>query len=473
MVSAVVVGSGPNGLAAAITLARAGVDVTVTESAERPGGGMRSAELTVPGLVHDLCSAFHPLAQVSPFFRWLGLERHGLRWKWADIELAHPLPGGRSALLWQDIDATAAGLGADGDRWRRLLAPYVDAADEVFETVLHPLFRMPHHPLTAGRFGLRALLPATSLARNLGGESGQALFAGIAAHSFQELTQPATSAMGMALAIAGHAYGWPVAEGGTQAVCDALIAELHAWGGRVECGEHVRRLPDADVVMLDTSPTDALAIAGDRVGPWARRALRTWKYGPAAFKVDLAVDGGIPWLDSDVARAGTVHVGGTIEQIAASEAQIAAQKAGQTTPERPFVLVGQQYVADPSRSLGDTHPIWAYGHVPHGWTGNATGAILDQIERYAPGFRDRIVDISVRGPDHLEAENPNYLGGDVSVGANTLRQTVFRPRASPNPYALGKRIFLCSAATAPGAGVHGMCGFNAAQAALNSLDHAV
>ena len=465
MVTAVVVGSGPNGLAAAITLAHAGVDVTVLDAADRPGGGMRSAEVTVPGLVHDLCSAVHPMAQASPFFNALNLERHGLRWKHAEIELAHPLANGSAAFLWRDLERTVDSLGTDGLAWRLLLEPNVQAASEVFTTIMNPLTRVPRHPWVAAKFGTRAVMSAKLLMHSFRGESARALFAGIAAHSFQPLTRPATGGMGLALAVAAHAFGWPVAEGGSQAITDALVAELREQGGRIECGSRVTTLPDADVVLLDTAPDDALAIAGDRVHSRSRRALGNWTYGPAAFKLDLAVTGGVPWRHPDVGRAGTVHVGGRMSQIADAEHQVAEG----TMPEQPVVLVGQQDVADPSRASGDTHPLWVYGHVPHRWHGDASEAILDHIEQYAPGFRERIVGMHVRGPAELEAENPNYRGGDISAGATSPMQLAFRPRPGPNPYAIGKRLYLCSAATAPGPGVHGMCGFNAARAALREL----
>src|SRR5699024_10104946 len=443
----------------------AGVDVTVLDAADRPGGGMRSAEVTVPGVVHDLCSAFHPMAQASPFFSALDLERHGLRWKHAEIELAHPLANGRAAFLWRDMERTADAMGTDGLAWRLLLEPNVQTAPEVFDTIMNPLTRVPRHPWVAAKFDARAVMSAQLLMHSFRCESARALFAGTAAHYFHPLTRSATGGMGFAHAILAHACGWRVAEGGSQAITDALVAELREQGGRIECGNRVATLPDADVVLLDTAPDDALAIAGDRVHGRSRRALSNWKFGPAAFKLDLAVTGGVPWRNPDVGRAGTVHVGGRVSQIAEAEDQIAEG----TMPEQPFVLVGQQDAADPSRASGDTHPLWVYGHVPHGWPGDASEAILDHIEQYAPGFRERIVGMHVRGPTDLEAENPNYRGGDISAGATSPMQLAFRPRLGPNPYAIGKRLYLCSAATAPGPGVHGMCGFNAARAALREL----
>lgn len=475
MVTSVVVGAGPNGLAAAITLARAGLDVTVVEAAQRPGGGMRSTGLTGLdqtelgltefGLVHDMCSAVHPMAQVSPFFQQTKLERHGLKWGWPEIELAHPLENGRAAFLYRDINLTADCFNVDGPEWLKLFEPFVERAEAVFDVALNPLLRVPRNPWLSARFGYYALQSAHGLARRFTGTEARALFAGIAAHAMRPLGSPATGGLGMALALAGHVSGWPVAQGGSQAICDAMLAELYAHGGRVECGHHVRHLPDADLVLLDTSVEDAVKIAADRLWPGMDRSLRRWRYGPGAYKIDLAVSGGIPWINPELARAGTVHLGGTLEEISAAEATVAQGRM----PEKPFVLLGQQYIADPRRSNGDVLPIWLYGHVPHGWDGQARELIYNQVERYAPGFRRRIIASQVRRPADLESENPNYRGGDIAGGANNLGQLVFRPHAGLNPYSIGPGVYLCSSATPPGAGVHGMCGFNAARSAIRSL----
>jgi phytoene dehydrogenase-like protein len=465
MTTAVVIGSGPNGLAAAIVLARAGLDVTVLEANDVIGGGMRSAELTLPGIIHDVCSAGHPTAIASPFFRSLNLEEHGLSWGWTDVEAAHPLDGGRAAVMHRDVDRTANGLDGDGNAWRRLYAPLVEQADDLVGDLFGPIISVPRHPIGMARFGLRALQPATWIARRWKTEEARALFAGLAAHSISPLNKPTTGAVGVMFGVFGHAYGWPVAIGGSASIARALESVLLAAGGKVETGHRVTELPQADVVVFDTSPDQVLALAGDRLPGRVARPLRRWKYGPAAFKIDLAVAGGIPWANEAVGHAATVHLGGTLEEIIAADADAVNGRM----PERPFMLLCQQYLADPSRSENDVHPVWAYAHVPNGYTGDATQILIDQIERFAPGVRERIVATSVRPPSLLQSENANYIGGDIIGGAQTPWQTVFRPRVSHNPYWLAKGLYLCSASTPPGGGVHGMGGYHAARSVLRSL----
>jgi len=465
----VIVGSGPNGLAAAVALARAGLTVTVIEARDTIGGGTRTEELTVPGLLHDVCSAVHPLAVGSPFLRTLDLGRHGLQWRWPDIDLAHPLDGGAAGVLVQSVDDTARGLGADGRAWRRTFARSAARFDDLANDILRPLAHLPAHPLVLARFGIGALAPASLIARQFRGDEARALFGGIAAHSFRPLTSWTSASVGLALGGAAHRFGWPVAVGGSRSITDALAADLLAHGGRIETGRRVtsiREVEDADVVMLDVSPTAALSLAAGRLPERVARAYRRYRYGPAAFKLDLAVEGGVPWTAEACRRAGTVHVGGTFEQIAAAEADAAAGRM----PARPFVLIGQQYLADPSRSVGDVHPVWAYAHVPHGYCGDAAPAILRQIERFAPGLRERIVASVARTPAQYETYNANYVGGDISTGANDAVQMLLRPRLAFDPYSTGvPGVYLCSAATPPGGGVHGMCGANAAASALRHL----
>jgi phytoene dehydrogenase-like protein len=467
--TAVVVGSGPNGLAAAVHLARHGVEVQVLEAADTIGGGTRSGELTVPGLLHDECSAFHPMGAGSPYLQTLDLDRYGLTWKWPDIDCAHPLDGGDAGLLHRSIAETAAGLGADGPRWQRMFGGLADGFDDLAADLMRPIANIPRHPIKLASFGPRALLPATATARWWRTERGRALFGGVAAHAYYRLDRPATSAVGLMIVAAGHRYGWPVAEGGSQSITTALAAMLTDRGGKITTGTRVRGsrdLPPADVVLLDVAPSAAVDILGDRLPSRVAKAYRRYRHGPAAFKIDFAVDGGVPWTNPDCGRAGTVHLGGTFAEITDAERDVATGRM----PSRPFVLVGQQYLADPGRSQGDLHPLYAYAHVPHGYSGDATEAVVAQIERFAPGFRERVVATVSSGPVRLAASNANYVGGDIIGGANTETQVVLRPRIALDPYSTGvPGTYLCSASTPPGAGAHGMSGYNAAQSALRYL----
>jgi len=468
-VDAVVVGAGPNGLAAAVALAMAGHSVHVIERHEEIGGGTRTAELTLPGLLHDVCSAVHPTGIASPFFCALPLTEHGLHWAHAEIDLAHPLDDGSAGVMVASLQATVAGLGDAGPAWQGIFGHLVRHWDALAEEILQPLLHVPRHPLTLARFGLPALLPATTLARRLPTEQARALFAGVAAHALQPLERPTTAGVGLLLTAAGHAAGWPVAVGGSRAITDALASLLRSLGGTIETGTDVTslaQLPRCRVALFDVAPGAMARIAGERMPRRVRRAYLRYRHGPAAFKVDLAVDGGIPWTADACRRAGTVHLGGTMTELAAAEREVAAGRL----PERPFVLVAQQYLADPSRSVGDVHPVWTYAHVPAGFSGNATDGLLSQLERFAPGTRERIVGMHTWGPADFEAYNPNYVGGDIATGQGDPIQAVFRPRFAVDPYATGiPGVFLCSAATPPGAGVHGMAGFHAAQSALRVL----
>lgn len=450
-----VIGSGPNGLAAAILLARAGYGVTVHEAAETIGGGARSAELTLPGFVHDVCSAVHPMAAGSPCFEQFPLADHGLEWVHPDAPLAHPLDDGTAVMLERSLDATAKGLGEDGDRWRRLFAPFVERWSELRHDVLAPMLHVPRSPLLLARFGLRALRPAASLARGtFRGERARALFAGIAAHAVMPLESPASAAIGIVLGTMGHAVGWPVARGGSQRIADALASYLRALGGGVRTNSRVTELPSADIVMADVAPRQLL-----RLAEWPaayRNALTKFRHGPGVFKLDWALDGPIPWRARECARAATVHVGGTLDEIAAWE---------RTYTGRPFLLVAQQSLFDATRAPAGAHTAWAYCHVANGSSVDMTDAIESQLERFAPGFRGRILARHAMGPAELERRNPNIVGGDIGGGAIDLRQLLFRPTASL--YRTPKRgVFLCSSSTPPGGAVHGMCGYHAVQAAL-------
>jgi phytoene dehydrogenase-like protein len=470
MPDAVVVGCGPNGLTAAVVLAHHGIAVTVLEAAEQIGGGTRSGELTLPGLLHDHCSAFHPLGAGSPAFRALSLKQHGLTWAWADIELAHPFDDGSAAVLLRSLDRTCAALGSDGPAWHQLFDRLVCAFDDLATAVLRPLVRTPHHLPVLVRFGLRGMQPAGLVVRRWRTDAARALFAGVAAHAMRPLHAPFTGAFGLLLTAAAHHHGWPVAVGGSRAISDALASALVASGGLIETGRPVRSLvdvPSAELVLYDLTPDAVLRIVGDRLPAHVQRAFRSWRYGPGVVKLDLAVEGGIPWTNEACRRAGTVHLGGTFGEVAAALCDVTRGRM----PSRPFVLVGQQYLADPSRSVGNVHPVWVYAHVPNGYSADATEAVLAQLERFAPGARERIVATSVRSPAELARYNPNYAGGDIAAGANTARQLVLRPRLALDPYSLGvPGHYLCSAATPPGAGVHGMCGYHAARSALAWLD---
>ncbi len=463
---AVVVGAGPNGLTAAITLARAGRSVTVLEAADTVGGGSRSAELTLPGYVHDVCSAVHALSLASPVLRDLPLAAHGLELVHPDVPLAHPLDDGTAVLLRRDVTDTAASLGGDARAYQRLLGPLVRNADGLMHELLGPL-RPPRHPLAMARFGLVGLRSAAGLGRSrFAGTRGRALLAGVAAHSMLRLDQVPSGAVALVLMTAGHAVGWPFARGGSQRVADALASYLRLLGGEIVTGHRVETVDELDgagAVLLDVTPRQLLALAGPRLPARYRRALRRFRYGPGVFKLDWALDGPIPWRADGADRAGTVHLGGTMEEIAASEADVASGRA----PTRPYVLLTQPTVCDPSRAPAGKHVGWAYCHVPAGCGEDMTERIEAQVERFAPGFRDRILGRSAMSPGEMEAYNPNYVGGDINGGLQDLRQLFTRPVARAVPYTTpDPRLFLCSSSTPPGGGVHGMSGYFAARAAL-------
>lgn len=464
---AVVVGSGPNGLAAALTLARAGRRVLVLEGRDTVGGGTRTLELTLPGFRHDLCSAVHPLGLGSPFFARLGLARHGLTWVQPPLPLAHPLDDGPAVVLARDVDATAAGLDpGDGAAWRRIVGGSARDWHALAPALLGPWPR-PRPLASLARFGAAAVWPAAGLARTVWrGPRARALFAGLAGHAIQPLHWPLTASFGLVLAALGHAVGWPLARGGSQAIADALAAELRELGAEVVTGQWVRRLddlPPARMVLLDIAPRALLALAGDRLPPGYRRRLAAYRYGPGVCKVDYALSDPVPWRDAACRQAGTLHLGGTLEEIAAAEAAVWQGRHA----SRPFVLAVQPTLFDATRAPAGKHILWAYCHVPHGSTLDVSDAITAQIERFAPGFRQTILAQRVHTATEMAAYNPNYVGGDINCGVQDWRQLWTRPTAQMNPYATPlSGVYLCSSATPPGGGVHGMAGYHAAQTAL-------
>jgi phytoene dehydrogenase-like protein len=467
-VDAIVVGAGPNGLAAAIVLAEAGLEVLVLEANATIGGGCRTAELTLPGFHHDICAAIHPMGVASPFLSQLPLTRYGLEWVNCPLPLAHPLPDGEAAILTRSVEETAGGLGRDREAWRRLFAPFVQRADILLPELLKPI-RFPQHPWLMARFGLLGLRSCEGLVRRFESAEAQALFAGCAAHSFLPLNAAASASFGLVLAMVGHALDWPCARGGSENIVRAMAKHLETLGGRIQTGRRVqslRELPASRAVLFDVTPRQLAGIAGAELPAGYVTRLRRYRYGPGVFKVDWAMRGPIPWKNPACARAGTVHVGGTFQEIAASEA---SAWNGQAT-DKPFVLVAQQSMFDATRAPRGQHTGWAYCHVPQGCPIDFTERIEQQIERFAPGFRDCILARHVMRPADFEAHNANMIGGDIAGGANTLMQFLFRPFPRWNPYTTpNPRLFLCSSSTPPGGGVHGMCGYWAARAVLRNV----
>jgi phytoene dehydrogenase-like protein len=465
-----VVGAGPNGLAAAVELARAGLAVRLYERSDQIGGGTRTAALTLPGFVHDVCSAVHPMGAASPFFRRLPLARHGLEWIHPPAPLAHPFDDGTAALLERSVEATAETLDVrDAGAYRALVGPFVDGWQPLFDDALAPP-HLPRHPVLLARFGLRAVWPAAHVIRTwFSGERARALFAGIAAHTLEPLTRVPTAAFGMVLAIAGHAVGWPIARGGSQRIAEALAAVLCAHGGEIVTGHEVQalaELPRSAAYLLDVTPRQLLRIADAALPPVYRGRLARYRYGPGVFKIDWALADPIPWQAKECARAATVHVGGTAAEIAAASA--AAWEGRRAS--RPFVLLCQPSLFDDRRAPPGRHVAWAYCHVPHGSSLDMSVAIEAQVERFAPGFRDTILARHTMTPPELERHNPNLVGGDINGGVQDLWQLFTRPVASWNPYTTPARgVYLCSSSTPPGGAVHGLCGFYAARAALRDL----
>jgi phytoene dehydrogenase-like protein len=466
---AVVIGSGPNGLAAALTLARAGLAVDVYEGSDTLGGGCRTEELTLPGYLHDVCSAVHPLLAESPFFRDVNRDGHVARLCTPKAAFAHPLDGDRAAVVVKSVDDTAAGLGADALEYHRIFAPLVRDLRQILPTILAPLRSVPAHPLAMARFALRGLPSADLLVKRFRTEEARGLLAGVAAHAMLPLSSPLTSSYGLLLTMMAHSSGWPVVQGGSSRVTDALARELESLDGQVQTGRWVRtldELPKAKLVMLDVTPSQLLDLGADRLPTLYKRSLARYRYGPGVCKVDWALHGPVPWKAEACREAGTVHLGGTYEEIARAESEVVAGRH----PERPYCIVAQPGVIDPTRAPAGRCTLWAYCHVPAGSPVDMTERIESQIERFAPGFRDLVIARVTRTAMGFESYNPNYVGGDVNGGMATLRQTLFRPNVGWNTYKTPlEGVYLCSASTPPGGGVHGMCGFNAAKSALSYL----
>ncbi|GHO49080.1 phytoene desaturase family protein [Ktedonospora formicarum] len=469
---AIIVGAGPNGLAAAITIAQAGRSVLVLEAKETIGGGCRSDTVTLPGFTHDICSAIHPLALASPFFRALPLERYGVEWIHPTLPLAHPLDDGRAAVIARSIEATGESLGSDASAYKKLMQPLVENWQIIIDTFLGPLrSNILQHPLKMAQFGLLASRSGSGLARSHFNDSlARAIFAGMSAHAMLPLETPPGAAIGLIMGLLAHTVGWPLPKGGSQKIVDALAAYLRDLKGKIITGVEVKSLddlPPAQVVLCDVTPRQLLRMAGSRLSGWYKRQLQHYRYGPGIFKLDIALDGPIPWTAEACKHAGTVHVGGTLSEIAAAER--AVWKG--IHPEHPFVLLAQQSLFDDTRAPADKHTVWAYCHVPHGSHVDMTERIEAQIERFAPGFRDRILSRHTANAIEVERYNPNYVGGDINGGVQDFRQLFTRPTLQPVPYATSdKHLYLCSSSTPPGGGVHGLCGYFAARAALQHLE---
>jgi phytoene dehydrogenase-like protein len=470
---AIVVGSGPNGLAAAIALQQRGLSVLLLEGKETIGGGLRTAELTLPGFQHDVCSAIHPMAMASPFMKTLPLREHGLEWIIPSVAAAHPFDGGTAAALRGTVQDTAALLGKDAEAYRSLLDSVVEDWPELAPDVLAPL-GFPRHPIAMAKFGLKALPAATFLAKRFETKEAKGLWAGMAAHSIQPLSNLATSAIGLVLLAVGHRQGWPIPQGGSQSIARAMASYFTSLGGKIETHRVVRslgELPPTRAILLDVTPRQLLAIAGDRLSAIYRWQLERYRYGMGVFKIDWALNGPIPFTAPECREAGTVHLGNTLEEIAQSEYATAKGKhPGVDTSEKPFVLLAQQSLFDASRAPQGKHTAWAYCHVPNGSKVDMTDAIEKQVERFAPGFRDMILARNTMHTGQIEAYNPNYIGGDINGGVIDLGQLYTRPALRPNPYRTSlKGLYLCSSSTPPGGGVHGMCGYHAAQTALKDI----
>jgi phytoene dehydrogenase-like protein len=465
---AIVVGSGPNGLAAAITMQLEGLSVLLIEGKDTIGGGLRTAEITLPGYKHDICSAIHPMAVASPFFNSLPLQQYGLAFIEPEVAAAHPFDDATAAYLCRSIEATADSLDADKQTYLNLIGPVVRDWKKLSGDILAPL-RFPSHPLIMAKFGLKALQSARQISAKFSTEKAKGLWAGMTAHSIQPLTNLSTAAIGLVLSAVGHVHGWPVPQGGSQSVADALAAYFVALGGKIQTGNMIQslnELPTAKTILLDVTPAQLLKLSGDKLSAFYKWQLNRYRYGMGVFKIDWALSDPIPFKATNCHRAGTIHLGNTFAEIARTE----QQSSDNIHPEKPFVLLAQPSVFDASRAPAGKHTAWAYCHVPHGSTKDMTLAIERQVERFAPGFRDTILAKSTMNTAEVEAYNPNYIGGDISGGIIDLGQLYTRPALRPSPYRTSaKGLYICSSSTPPGGGVHGMCGYYAAKQALADI----
>lgn len=465
---AIIIGSGPNGLAAGIRLAQEGLSVKIFERADTIGGGTRTQELTQPGFHHDVCSAIHPLAKASPYLKSLPLGQYGLEWIQPEVPVAHPLDGQPAGALYRSLEKTLTQFDDDGSAYSNAIAPFVDHWDGLLTDILAPFSPLPSHPFLMARFGLQALRSAEGFAKRFQTTRARAVFAGLAAHGIMPFDATTTAAIGLVLGISAHTVGWPYPKGGSHQITKAMGRYFESLGGEIETGVEISRLeqlPKTNAIFFNNTPRQILNIAGSRLNPGYRRKLENFTYGPGVFKLDFALREPIPWADETCRKAGTVHVGGTFEEIAAAEKETA--QGGY--PQKPYVLVAQQSLGDSSRAPSGQHTGWAYCHVPNGSTKDMSEPIINQIERFAPGFRDCIIDRHAMNTDAMHAYNPNYIGGDINGGRADITQLFTRPAGLLDPYHIPEtNMFICSSSTPPGGGVHGMCGFHAAESALKS-----
>lgn len=466
---AIIIGSGPNGLAAGIRLAQEGLSVKIFEKEDTIGGGTRTLELTQPGFHHDICSAIHPMAKASPFLNSLPLEEYGLKWIHPEVPMAHPLDDQPAGALFQSLDKTVDHLDEDGKTYRKWITPFIDGWDELLIDILAPFSPIPNNPILMARFGLKALRSAHGFAKRYQTKKARAIFAGLAAHGIMPFDATATTAIGLVLGTAAHTVGWPYPKGGSHAITRAMAQHFQSLGGEIETDAQITavdELPESKTILFNITPQQILDISGDKLPHSYAKKLQRFEYGQGVFKLDLALSEPIPWKDNICQKAGTVHVGGTLEEIAASEKQSASGKH----PEKPYVLVAQQSLGDDSRAPSGNHTGWAYCHVPNGSTKDMTEPIIRQIERFAPGFQDCIIEMHKMNTKSMQAYNPNYIGGDINGGRADITQLFTRPAGLFDPYHIPKtNMYIASSSTPPGGGVHGMCGFHAAESALRRL----